>query len=171
MKSFLKSVERQAYRMAMVASSNREDALGLVQGAMCRFVDRYGTRPAPEWKPLFYRILHNGIRDFHRRQSIRRRWRIWLHGPAEKPGEDREDPLEQTADPTGTTPEDQTTQTEAGEALQQALRELPLRQQQAFLLRYRRRSMAEHEPRTAEDRQGAAAALEVPAARASSGHP
>jgi RNA polymerase sigma-70 factor (ECF subfamily) len=135
MESFLKSVERQAYRMALVASSNRDDALDLVQGAMCRFVDRYTTRPASEWKPLFYRILHNGIRDFHRRQSIRRRWRTWLHGPADKPGEDREDPLEQAADPAESTPEDRTTLTEASEALEQALRELPPRQQQTFLLR------------------------------------
>lgn len=135
MESFLKSVERQAYRMALVASSNRDDALDLVQSAMCRFVDKYGTRPALEWKPLFYRILHNGIRDFHRRQSIRRRWRTWLHGRIDEPEEDREDPLERTADPAGATPEDQTTLIEAGEALQQALQELPPRQQQAFLLR------------------------------------
>lgn len=135
MESFLKSVERQAYRMALVASGNRDDALDLVQGAMCRFVDHYGTRSAPEWKPLFYRILHNGIRDFHRRQSIRRRWRTWFHGPTDEPDGDHEDPLEQAADPAGTTPEDQTARTEAGEALQNALLKLPPRQQQAFLLR------------------------------------
>lgn len=135
MESFLKSVERQAYRMAMIASSNHDDALDLVQGAMCRFVDRYARKPASEWKSLFYRILYNGIRDFHRRQSVRRRWRTWLHVSADEPAEIREDPLEQTADPTGTTPEDQTTLSETGEALELALRELPQRQQQAFLLR------------------------------------
>jgi len=32
MESFLKSVERQAYRMALIASNNRDDALDLVQG-------------------------------------------------------------------------------------------------------------------------------------------
>jgi RNA polymerase sigma-70 factor (ECF subfamily) len=102
---------------------------------MCRFVDKYGARPAQEWKPLFYRILHNGIRDFYRRQSVRRRWRTWLKGPADDPDDGREDPLHQAADPTETTPEDRVKQTEAGEALQHALQKLPLRQQQAFLLR------------------------------------
>lgn len=121
--------------MALIASSNRDDALDLVQDAMCRFVDKYGARPTQEWKPLFYRILHNGIRDFYRRQSIRHRWRTWLLGSADDPDNDCEDPMQQTTDPAETTPEDRTRQTEAGQALQQALQELPLRQQQAFLLR------------------------------------
>jgi RNA polymerase sigma-70 factor (ECF subfamily) len=135
MESFLKSIEGRAYRMALVASSNRDDALDLVQEAMCRFVDKYAHKPPQEWKPLFYRILHNRIRDFHRRQTIRSRWRAWLHDPADADAADSEDPLQRAADPSGRTPEGQTGLTQAADALQTALGGLPLRQQQAFLLR------------------------------------
>ncbi|MEZ4601664.1 MAG: RNA polymerase sigma factor [Syntrophotaleaceae bacterium] len=135
MEAFLTSIERRAYRMALIASSNREDALDLVQEAMCRFVAKYADKPRSEWKPLFYRILHNQIRDFYRRQSIRSRWRIWFKGPDEEESGDCDNPLEAGSDPKAVTPEGQISLDQAAEALQKVLRTLPLRQQQAFLLR------------------------------------
>jgi RNA polymerase sigma-70 factor (ECF subfamily) len=70
---------------------------------MLSLVKRYGAKPEEEWKPLFYRILVNSIRDWYRRTRVRNRWRSWM----------------QTI----------------GKALDSALRILPPRQQQAFLLR------------------------------------
>ena len=59
METFFKSIERQAFRVALFACSNQDDALDLVQDAMCKFVDKYSHKPQLEWKALFYKILQN----------------------------------------------------------------------------------------------------------------
>jgi len=48
-------------------------AIDIVQGAMLGLARSYGQRPSEEWKPLFYRILYNGIRDSQRRRKVRSR--------------------------------------------------------------------------------------------------
>jgi len=133
METFLKSIERRAFRVALFACHNHDDALDLVQDAMCKFVAKYAKKPEPEWKALFYRILQNKIRDFYRRESVRSRWRTWLGGPNDE--DDEAEPLEQLADPHGTTPEDQNENREAFEQLQIELKKLSMKQQQVFLLR------------------------------------
>lgn len=45
MKSFLTSVERQAYRMAEIGTGNSEKALDIVKDAMFRFVRKYLNPP------------------------------------------------------------------------------------------------------------------------------
>jgi RNA polymerase sigma-70 factor, ECF subfamily len=131
MESFLKSIERPAYRMALLASRNREDALDLVQDALCRFVDKYAQRPPEEWKPLFYAILHNAIRDLGRRQTVRR-CLLWVGVGTAK---DENGGLEELEDIHSPNPEHSAQVNHAFAALQQALSRLPLRQRQAFLLR------------------------------------
>src|SRR5687767_8272594 len=64
---FLIDVERRAYRIARIAIRNDADALDIVQDAMLQLARRYSDRPSAEWRPLFYRILQNRIRDFQRR--------------------------------------------------------------------------------------------------------
>ena len=54
---FLADVERRAYRIAVVALRDRDDALDVVQGAMLRLVRSYRKWPSDEWRPVFYRIL------------------------------------------------------------------------------------------------------------------
>ena len=75
---FLASVERQAFRMAVIATGSKEDALDIVQDAMLGLVHRYGSKPADQWKPLFFRVLQSRIRDWYRRQKVRNRWRVWF---------------------------------------------------------------------------------------------
>lgn len=130
---FLAGVERRAFRMAQLATGHDDEALDLVQDAMLKLVERYGTRDEAEWGPLFHRILQSKIRDWYRRTRVRSRWRLWL-GAADD-GEDAADPLEAIADPTATTAEHQLKVKDAAAALDEALRALPFRQQQAFLLR------------------------------------
>jgi RNA polymerase sigma-70 factor (ECF subfamily) len=131
MESFLKSIERPAYRMALLASRNREDALDLVQDAFCRFIDKYAHRPREEWKPLFYTILHNAIRDFGRRRTVRR-CLLWFGVGTTKDGDDGREDLEDKHSPN---PEHTAQVSHAFAALQDALARLPFRQRQAFLLR------------------------------------
>ena len=130
---FLADVERRAFKMAKFASRNTDEALDLVQEAMFEFVRRYSDRPQEKWKALFYRILQSRITDWHRRNFVRKRVLAWLGRGKEK--EDQEDPLESLADPANSTPYDQVARREEMTALEKAIHALPLRQQQAFLLR------------------------------------
>ncbi len=130
---FLAGVERRAYVMAEMATRNRDEALDLVQDAMLAFVTSYGKKkPASEWPPLFHRVLQNKLRDWGRRQTVRRRWQVWLKGDDDAP---EADPIQQAADPAGRSPEQRVSLDNASDALLMAIGELPLRQQQAFMLR------------------------------------
>ncbi len=135
MEQFLKSIERRALRMAQVATGNTEDALDIVQDSMLRLVRRYSDKPSDEWRLLFFRILQNSIRDWGRRRSVRSRWMVWLTGFRDKEPEEQQDPIAALADPSGRTPAEQAVVTGAIAELDTALCKLPLRQQQAFLLR------------------------------------
>jgi RNA polymerase sigma-70 factor (ECF subfamily) len=130
---FLREVERRALRMAEFAVGNREEALDLVQDAMFGFVRNYATRASTEWPPLFWRVLDSRINDWHRRQRVRNRWLGWF----ERSGSDDEqdDPIVSAPDPGEPGPLARLADGEAGIALEAALRALPLRQRQAFLLR------------------------------------
>lgn len=128
---FLREVERRALVIAELATRDREEALDIVQDAMLAFVDRYASHDAAEWPPLFHRVLQNRIRDWYRRQQVRRRWRVWLS----RDDEDDVDPLETAPDPHGRTPEQEVALAATSDALLAALESLPARQRQAFLLR------------------------------------
>jgi len=61
---------------------------------MLQLARAYADRPAEEWKPLFYRILENRIRDMQRRRTVRARVIAWL--PFRGDDEDEEpDPIAQ----------------------------------------------------------------------------
>ena len=130
---FFAGVERRALRFAEIAVRDRDEALDLVQDAMIKLARKYAGRPEDEWTPLFYRILQNGIRDWHRRQMVRNRVMVWF-GRDSRADNDY-DPVAQAPDPMGRTPEEQL---EAGEAmlkLEEAVGKLPTRQREAFMLR------------------------------------
>jgi RNA polymerase sigma-70 factor (ECF subfamily) len=132
--SFLAGVERSALRIAEMAVRDRDDALDIVQGAMLRLARSYGRRPSEEWKPLFYRILYNGIRDSQRRRKVRSR--IFGFFPGQRLDEDGDvdDPLDRVAD-AGPDPSQRVMAGEAMQRLEKALAGLPARQQEAFALR------------------------------------
>lgn len=134
LEQFLASVEKRAFRRAELATHNADDALDIVQDAMLRLVRGYATRPAEEWEPLFHRILHSCIMDWHRRTRVRLRWRSWL-GLGGTEQEDGVDPIQTLAAPDGQGPEDLAEQADDAARIERALRGLPVRQQQAFLLR------------------------------------
>jgi len=82
-----------------------DDALDVVQDAMLKLTRSYASRPSAEWRPLFYRILENGIRDLQRRRTVRKRVMTWLPGPKEDPENEAQDPLDNVADSAPTIPE------------------------------------------------------------------
>jgi RNA polymerase sigma-70 factor (ECF subfamily) len=127
--AFLASVEKRAFRMAELALGHREDALDVVQEAMIRLVG-YRHRPAAEWTPLFWSILRTQITDRHRRGNVRRRFLAVLGRDDDR----QEDPLEMLPDP-GRDPAGRHEDAAAWAALGQALRKLPRRQREAYLLR------------------------------------
>ncbi|MCB1915927.1 MAG: RNA polymerase sigma factor [Rhodocyclaceae bacterium] len=130
--AFLAAIEGRAYRMAWFATHDREDALELVQEAMMGLVQNYATRSPEEWRPLFLTILQSRIRDWHRRQSVRNRFRDWLSPFL---GEDEEDAFARVAADPSWEPERRLEDDQFSARLDAALAALPLRQQQAFLLR------------------------------------
>lgn len=130
---FLAGVERRALRFAEIAVRDRDEALDLVQDAMIKLARNYAGHPEEEWTPLFYRILQNGIRDWHRRQMVRNRVMVWFgRSPA---AEDDYDPVAQAPDPMGRTPDEQIEARQAMQKLEHAVAGLPARQREAFMLR------------------------------------
>jgi RNA polymerase sigma-70 factor, ECF subfamily len=68
---FYRSVEQRAFRMVMIETRHSGDALDLVQDAMESLMKSYVNKPSEEWRPLFYRILQNKIKDWHRWGAVR----------------------------------------------------------------------------------------------------
>jgi len=130
---FLAGVELKAFKIAQAALRNEDDALDAVQDAMLQLARAYAGRPAEEWKPLFYRILENRIRDMQRRRTVRGRVLAWV--PLRGDGDEEEPDLIAQAPSPDPQPVRRLELDEAMGALEKALDALPRRQQQAFLLR------------------------------------
>ncbi len=132
---FLAEVEARAYRYALVAVRDPDDALDVVQDAMLALVRHYADRPPEEWRPLFFRILGNRVRDFSRRRTVRAKlMRVFSPASSRWPGESA-DPIADAAASDDSDPRHRLEQEDAIRALDEALRELPERQREAFVLR------------------------------------
>ncbi|WP_197703175.1 RNA polymerase sigma factor [Sulfurifustis variabilis] len=127
---FLASVEHRAYRFALYELWDREAALDAVQDSMLRLTERYADRPSAEWPAIFFTILRNRATDA-------KRWRAWrrvrglLRG--DRYGEE-DDPLASIPSPVDG-PDAGAEARQQRERIEEALRALPARQRQVFLLR------------------------------------
>jgi RNA polymerase sigma-70 factor (ECF subfamily) len=111
----------------------RESALDIVQDAMLRLAEKYGHRPAEELPLLFHRIMQNAIRDWYRRQKVRS---LWTTLASSLGSEDEEgDALDAAPNP-GAHPAEAVEKTQVLEIIQQELDRLPVRQREAFVMRY-----------------------------------
>ena len=136
--SFLESVERRAFRQTTYAVRDDHAALDIVQDAMMKLADKYGNNPATEFPMLFQRILQNTMRDYWRRQKVRNYWTTLLSafGGVSDNGEER-DPLD-TID-VGNNSNEPSARLESSQTIvliERALKNLPARQREAFVLRY-----------------------------------
>ena len=129
MEAFLQSVEKKAYRMALLALSNHADAIDVLQDTMLKLVTNYEDRPANEWKPLFYKILQNRIRDFQRQYKMKNLLFFWKTEEQEDVMEDWKDDEEVNR------PEQGLSKERMQERVLKALQALPEKQQQCFLMR------------------------------------
>lgn len=117
--------------MAFYATGDREEALEIVQDAMFKLVEKYAHKNEPDWGPLFTRILQNRIKNWYRKRTITQRWLQFFGGGKEDEGDleihmppdTRSDPVRESHD------------SKFIIALDGALKALPTRQQQVFLLR------------------------------------
>ncbi len=132
LEQFLKKVEKRAYRMAYIATSNIDDSLDIVQEAMLVLVSKYAKRNQDEWPPLFYRVLQNKIRDFYRRKKVRNIFQNWFSSDEE---DITDDPIQMIADDKIHDPVRKISGEKDILELEAALKTLPVRQQQTFLLR------------------------------------
>lgn len=123
----------------MFAVRDEDTALDIVQDAMMRLAEKYGSRPAEEWPMLFQRILQNAIRDHYRRTKVRSTWISLLSSLFPSSDED-EDPLDSLV-ASGTNSDTNSPQTFLERSqligiIEKEISLLPPRQRQAFLLRY-----------------------------------
>ncbi len=130
--AFLAQVERRAFRMAEMNLGHRDDALDAVQDAMLRLVRHYRNKPAEEWAPLFWGILRRRIVDLQRRRKVRSIVIGWLGGGHDEDGEEL--PGWDPAD-TAPGPLERLHDTQSYADMAVAVRKLPQRQREAFMLR------------------------------------
>lgn len=133
--AFLRGIERRALRMAELSTGNRDDALEIVQDSMMAFARHYAGKPQAEWPPLFHRVLDSRILDFHRRNQVRSRWLSWLPLSASNADDDENDLLAVVVDEAEPGPLQRLADGQSSGAIDAALKALPLRQRQCFLLR------------------------------------
>jgi len=132
LEAFLASVERRAWRVAEIALHDPEEAMDAVQDAMLRLVRHYSGKPAEEWPPLFWGILRRRITDLQRRRTVRSRVLVWT---GRATNDDNEELPAWEAPDLGPDPPRALASRQAHAAMSKAIRALPRRQQQAFLLR------------------------------------
>jgi RNA polymerase sigma-70 factor, ECF subfamily len=125
-------VEKRAFRIAEIATSNREDALDILQDGMYKLVQKYAKRNPEEWGPLFQTILQSKINDWYRRNAVRNRFRVWFKFSKD---DESVDPIQTMQDQAAHTPEHLVQTDKSIDKLEKALRQLSHRQQQAFILR------------------------------------
>ena len=116
-------------------------ALDIVQDAMAKLIEKYAGKPADELPLLFQRILQNTIRDFYRRQKTRSLWTTLFSSFAPAQGKESEDydvleTLQADASSNFTNPHEQLEQSQLIHLIEEAIKTLPARQREAFLLRY-----------------------------------
>jgi len=135
---FLASVERRAFKQAQFAVRDPEAALDIVQDAMIKLAESYGSRPANEFPLLFTRILQNVIHDHFRRQKVRSNW-ITLFSALTPDSEDA-DPLETLESQAGSVQAesavDKFEREQVVAIIEEEVGRLPARQREAFLMRY-----------------------------------
>lgn len=138
--AFLKEVEKRAFKRALYHVRNHESALDIVQDGMMRLSESYGDRPVVELPMLFQRILSNAILDWFRRQKVHSAHFASFSDLRSDSDDEDFDVLEglstEESNVLFENPETKLHRVETLQLIEDELTRLPLRQREAFLLRY-----------------------------------
>ena len=142
---FLKSVETKAFKRTVFSTRDEDAAMDIVQDSMIKLAEKYGQQPINELPLLFTRILQNTTLDWFRRQKTQNTW-ISLFSAFKGGGGDHfddsesSDPLEfietENENSGSDGGEQQLERKQMAKILENEISKLPLRQREAFLMRY-----------------------------------
>lgn len=133
LKNFMNEVTGRALVMMESATQGHHGiAMDLVQEAFISLHKSYSDKTTDEWYPLFYTILNNKLQDWRRKEARRAQPFSWF----KKISLDDDD-VEQLdiVDEQALNPAEFLDQAVTVEEIQAAIAGLPVRQQQAFMLR------------------------------------
>lgn len=138
---FLKYVEKRAFKRAYYHVRNEESALDIVQDSMMKLSMHYGDKPTTDLLPLFQRILSNAILDWFRRRKTHNALIVNFgdiegEGNADESFDWLETALANDETTTQNNAENTLERAQTLSAIEEAIQELPVRQREAFLLRY-----------------------------------
>jgi len=133
LKFFMQEVTGRALVMMENATRGQDGiAMDLVQEAFISLHKSYAEKSTEEWYPLFYTILNNKLQDW-RRKEARRAAPFSLF--RKKSLDTDEDEIIDAIDESTLDPLSFLDQAVTAEEIQNAIAQLPQRQQQAFMLR------------------------------------
>ncbi|MBL8321626.1 MAG: RNA polymerase sigma factor [Acinetobacter sp.] len=133
LKNFMHEVTGRALVMMESATQNQHGmAMDLVQEAFISLHKSYADKSTEEWYPLFYTILNNKLQDW-RRKEARRAQPFSFFRKVSLEEDDIE--LNDVVDESTPNPFELIDQAVTAEEIQEAIAQLPARQQQAFMLR------------------------------------
>lgn len=133
LKYFMQDVTGRALVMMESATQGHNGiAMDLVQEAFISLHKSYADKSTAEWYPLFYTILNNKLQDWRRKES-RRAFPFTLFKKNNHDEDD--DETINIVDESTPNPLQFLAQEMAVEEIQNAISKLPVRQQQAFMLR------------------------------------
>lgn len=133
LKYFMREVTGRALVMMESATQGHNGiAMDLVQEAFISLHKSYAEKSTDDWYPLFYTILNNKLQDWRRKES-RRAFPFSLFKKSDLDSD--EDEVMDIVDESTPNPLQFLAQELAVEEIQHAISKLPVRQQQAFMLR------------------------------------
>lgn len=133
LKNFMQDVTGRALVMMESATQGQHGiAMDLVQEAFISLHKSYAEKSTEEWYPLFYTILNNKLQDWRRKEA--RRNQPFSFFKKVSPDDDEVE-FDNLLDESTPSPLEFLDQAVTAEEIQEAIAKLPVRQQQAFMLR------------------------------------
>lgn len=128
---FIKEINPKLYGYAFSLIHDEQVALDLVQDALLKWIDKqYYTKPQDQWQPLVYTILLNAVRSWGRHERIKSM--VWLN-PSHS--EEYTDTILNNSSDGRDAPYQTLVDDGFKQALDAALKNLSMRQREAFFLR------------------------------------
>lgn len=133
LKNFMQDVTGRALVMMESATQGQHGiAMDLVQEAFISLHKSYAEKSTEEWYPLFYTILNNKLQDWRRKEARRNQPFSFFKKVS---FDDDEVEFDNLVDESTPSPLEFLDQAVTAEEIQEAIAKLPVRQQQAFMLR------------------------------------